>query len=252
MLIFSGQFFHHLFYGFHLNLPYFIVLSYQLLDYSIRSKMPDLKSLNKIDRNQKTAVLETLEKDYPFIKTSSAGRLFDGVSGLLGLCRRQTYDAETPIRLQNAAEKAEPLLPKLKPYTFILNDSLDSRLLAWAAKPGPDRLSAGMTTVDWRPIIREITEELETEKSTEIIAARFHLTVAEIIKSVCLKLSGKSKIDKVILAGGVFQNQLLLKLTREKLAAAGFFIFVPEKLPINDAGICLGQLLIAKESLRTR
>jgi len=34
MLIFSGQFFHHLFYGFHLNLPYFIVLSYQLLDYS--------------------------------------------------------------------------------------------------------------------------------------------------------------------------------------------------------------------------
>jgi hydrogenase maturation factor HypF (carbamoyltransferase family) len=39
---------------------------------------------------------------------------------------------------------------------------------------------------------------------------------------------------------------MLLKLAMEKLAAVGFSVFLPEKLPINDAGICLGQLLIAK------
>jgi len=195
------------------------------------SKIPELKSLKKTDRNQKTAILETLEKNYPFVKTSSAGRLFDGVSGLLGLCHVQTYDAEAPIRLQAKAEKAESRLPRIKPYSFSLKDD-------------------GVIHVDWRPIIREIAGELETEKSTEIIAARFHLTVAEIIKSVCLKLSEKSKIDKVILAGGVFQNQLLLKLTMEKMTAAGFSVFLPEKLPINDAGVCLGQLLIAKSEYR--
>ncbi|MFH2069509.1 MAG: carbamoyltransferase HypF [Candidatus Omnitrophota bacterium] len=211
--------------------PWRIALS--LLHSAFGSKIPDLKSLKKIDRNQKIAVLETLNNDYPFIETSSAGRLFDAVSSLLGLCHQQTYDAQAPIRLQTAAEKAESRLTQLKPYPFTLEKDEVLR-------------------VDWKPIITEIAGELETEKSTEIIAARFHLTVAEIIESVCLRLSRKGKINKVVLAGGVFQNQLLLKLTREKLSAVGFSVFVPEKLPINDAGICLGQLLIAKNLCASR
>ncbi len=204
-----------------------------LLHATFGSKIPDLKSFKKIDWNQKIAVLETLNKNYPFIKTSSAGRLFDATSSLLGLCQRQTYDAEAPIRLQTAAEKAEFQLPQLKPYSFVLKKDEVLR-------------------VDWKPIITEIVSELQNEESTEIIAARFHLTIAEIIQSVCLKLSEKSKINKVILAGGVFQNQLLLKLTMKKLTTAGFSVFVPEKLPVNDAGICLGQLLIAKHLCASR
>ncbi|MBU2495804.1 MAG: Sua5/YciO/YrdC/YwlC family protein, partial [Candidatus Omnitrophica bacterium] len=204
-----------------------------LLHATFGSKIPDLKSLKKIDRNQKIAVLETLNKDYPFVKTSSAGRLFDATSSLLGLCLIQTYDAEAPIRLQTAAEKAEFRLPQIKPYSFTLKKD-------------------EVLCIDWKPIIKEIAGELQNGESTEIIAARFHLTIAEIIKSVCLNLSKKSKINKVILAGGVFQNQMLLKLTMEKLITAGFSVFVPEKLPINDAGICLGQLLIAKNLCASR
>ena len=191
------------------------------------SKIPDLKFLEGINRKQKIAVLETLNKNYPFIKTSSAGRLFDAVSGLLGLCRLQTYDAEAPIRLQAAAERAESRLTRLKPYSFTLEKD-------------------GILRVDWKPMIAEIVGELQKKESAEIIAARFHLTIAEIIRFTCLKLSEKSKINKVVLAGGVFQNQLLMRLTVEKLNAAGFSVFLPEKMPINDAGICLGQLLIAK------
>jgi len=198
-----------------------------LLHATFGSKIPNLKSLKKIDWNQKNTVLEMLNNNYPFIKTSSAGRLFDAISSLLGLCLIQTYDAEAPIRLQTAAEKTESRLPQLKPYPFALNKD-------------------EVLHIDWKPIITEIVRELQDEESTEIIAARFHLTVAKIIQSVCLKLSEKSKINKVILAGGVFQNQLLLKLTLEKLAAAGYSVFLPEKMPINDTGICLGQLLIAK------
>ncbi|MCX5642717.1 MAG: carbamoyltransferase HypF [Candidatus Omnitrophica bacterium] len=214
-----------------------------LLHATFGLKIPDLKSLEKIDRNQKTSLLKTLNKNYPFIKTSSAGRLFDATSSLLGLCHQQTYDAEAPIRLQNAAEKAGARLPQFKPYPFTMNEDVDSRLI----HAGMTKLKKkGILQIDWRPIITEIVGELQGEKNTETIAARFHLTMAEIIKSACLNLSKKSKINSVILAGGVFQNYLLLKLTMEKLTGAGFSVLIPEKIPINDSGICLGQLLIAK------
>ncbi|MFH1902938.1 MAG: carbamoyltransferase HypF [Candidatus Omnitrophota bacterium] len=236
--------------------PWRIALS--LLHSTFGLKIPDLKSLKKIDRNQKIAVLETLNKNYPFLKTSSAGRLFDATSSILGLCQRQTYDAEAPIRLQTAAEKEESRLPWLKPYSFALTNALDSRLIPpftthEGRHAGMTKLKKeGFLHVDWKPIITEIVRELQSGESTEIIAARFHLTIAEIIQSVCLKLSENSKINKVCLTGGVFQNRLLLELTMEKLIAAGFSVFVPEKLPINDAGICLGQLLIAKNLCASR
>ena len=108
-----------------------------LLHATFGSKIPNLKSLEGINRNQKIAVLETLNKDYPFIKTSSAGRLFDAASSLLGLCRIQTYDAEAPIRLQTAAEKAESRLPQFKPYPFALEKD-------------------AVLHVDWKPIITKI------------------------------------------------------------------------------------------------
>jgi hydrogenase maturation protein HypF len=47
------------------------------------------------------------------------------------------------------------------------------------------------------------------------------------------------------LTGGVFQNKLLAELSVAQLTAAGFDVHLTERLPCNDGGIALGQLVEA-------
>jgi hydrogenase maturation protein HypF len=53
------------------------------------------------------------------------------------------------------------------------------------------------------------------------------------------------RFDTVVLTGGVFQNRLLLQLTRDLLQVHGFTVLTPARIPANDGGIALGQALIA-------
>ncbi len=198
-----------------------------LLHASLGPSLPEIPSLEKVPE-EKNLILKVLASNYPFIKTSSAGRLFDGISALLGLCFYQGYDAEAPVRLQDSAERADSLLSHLKPYSFAFQEE------------------GALLRIDWRPMVEEIVKELKAGKAVETLAARFHLTVTEIIFQTCLYLSKKSRINVVILSGGVFQNRLLLRLTYQKLSSAGLNVLLPEKLPINDGGLCLGQLLLAQ------
>ncbi|MBR3457511.1 MAG: hypothetical protein IKH16_05080, partial [Selenomonadaceae bacterium] len=56
----------------------------------------------------------------------------------------------------------------------------------------------------------------------------------------------------VALSGGVFQNQLLTRLVRERLTADGFHVLMHSLLPPNDGGICLGQAVAAMHYINTQ
>jgi hydrogenase maturation protein HypF len=47
------------------------------------------------------------------------------------------------------------------------------------------------------------------------------------------------------LSGGVFKNVTLLARTLELLRGAGFQVYIHHLVPPNDAGISLGQAVIA-------
>ncbi len=189
-------------------------------------------------------VFEAIKKGYPFPVTSSAGRLFDGVSAILGLCHQQSYEAEAPVRLQTAAEKSES--ENLLPYPFGLELNPPQSPFVKGGLQGD--LKNGVR-VDWRPIITGMVTDLKKGVPVEDIANRFHLSIAEVILSICQELSRQFKIKKVVLSGGVFQNRLLLSLVLRKLSVARFEPVIPERVPINDSGVCLGQLLLARSEI---
>ena len=99
--------------------------------------------------------------------------------------------------------------------------------------------------IDPSPIFKTIIRQLRLKASKEKMAYQFHLTVAEMICKACLVLKKENKINRVVLSGGVFQNNILLKLTLGLLYKQGFTVFKHQQLPCHDASISLGQAVIA-------
>jgi hydrogenase maturation protein HypF len=56
-------------------------------------------------------------------------------------------------------------------------------------------------------------------------------------------------LDRVVLTGGVFNNRILLSGITRYLRERGFWVYTNRKVPVNDGGIALGQVAVAREFL---
>jgi hydrogenase maturation protein HypF len=148
------------------------------------------------------------------VRTTSAGRLFDAVSAIAGICRRSTCEGQAAMMLEFAA-RAEPA----EPYPFALYEK------------------DGVRVLDWRPAVAVMLGE----RDAGLISRRFHAMLVEMIRSAA-RAAG---VPRVVLSGGVFQNALLLARTRRALLHDGFDVYTHQILPPNDGGIALGQILVA-------
>jgi hydrogenase maturation protein HypF len=158
--------------------------------------------------------------------SSSAGRLFDAVSALTGICDKNTFEGESAI-------------------------ALESVVIQGVQEDYPVDIGfKSMIEIDFSLAILKIIADMERQVGSDIIATKFHNTVAAAIISVVLKLSLVNNIRKVVLSGGVFQNTYLLNRLIENLRAEGLHAYVNEIVPCNDAGISLGQAYIARERIR--
>lgn len=153
--------------------------------------------------------------------TSSAGRLFDAVSAILGVCERSGYEGEAAVRLESVAR------PDSHSYHF----GLICREGLWIADPAP--------------VLAEILHDIHHGESVADVAGRFHQGMAALIGELCLVLRDETGLDEVALSGGVFDNQLLLRLTLRVLKRSGLRALVNRQVPGNDGGIALGQALVA-------
>jgi hydrogenase maturation protein HypF len=74
-------------------------------------------------------------------------------------------------------------------------------------------------------------------------ASAVHLALADAICSVAVAERERSGAAVVGLTGGVFQNRLLSEMAKALLEQHGFSVHLPERVPVNDAGVCLGQVI---------
>ncbi len=101
--------------------------------------------------------------------------------------------------------------------------------------------------IDWEPMIRMILDDARDGVPSGMIAAKFHNTLAEMIVDIAARV-GESK---VVLTGGCFQNRYLTERTVQRLTAAGFRPYWHQRVPPNDGGIALGQIIAAAQVVKT-
>ncbi len=157
-------------------------------------------------------------------QTTSAGRLFDGVASLLGLVQSNCYEGEGGMQL----EFAIGALRSDERYEFTVDEHETGR------------------EIDWRPMLRALLADRDKGIAAATIAARFHNTLVEMIVTTA-KTAG---CDRVALTGGCFQNTYLAERAIRRLEESGFAVYRHQRVPPNDGGIALGQIIAAARALR--
>ena len=152
--------------------------------------------------------------------STSVGRLFDAVAAVAGVGDRNHFEGEWAQLLEAAVDPQET-----RRYPF--GDDL-----------------AG----DWEPLLAAIRDDLEGGTPTDAIAARFHLALVDWICRVADRL----QLGSVVLSGGVFQNAFLVDRAVAELTVRGHEVHVHRRVPANDGGLSLGQLVLARELVGAR
>jgi len=180
--------------------------------------------LDEVDPTEREVIKQQLKRDINAPLTSSAGRLFDAVAALTGVRQVIDYDAQAAIELE----------------MIVGNDVRDTSTYAFSI----DQLEE-KRVVRLGELLEAIVFDVKNGIPAAIISLKFHQTVANFIASMCKHIAESRGIHQVALSGGVFQNRLLLRLVRTALRQEGFTVLTHRLVPCNDAGISLGQAVIA-------
>jgi hydrogenase maturation protein HypF len=173
--------------------------------------------LTAFDRSELSLIRQMLDKGVNAPLTSSAGRLFDAVAGLIGLRLRASFEGQAAMELEFAAQERVD-----DKYSFTLQEKFP-------------------VVIDWQSAVLEIIDDLRGGETRGMISTKFHNMLAEMIVVMARKIGQ----DKVVLSGGCFQNRFLTERTIDRLSAEGFRPYWHQRIPPNDGGISLGQVVAA-------
>lgn len=165
-----------------------------------------------------------IEKGLGTIPTSSCGRLFDAVAAVTGICAWNRYEGQAAVELEAAAR-----LEGGRDYSYTIENEGDQRLMSIL------------------PAWPEMLSDLNRGTAAQVIAGRFHRTLAAMLAETVIQCGSQVNNGHVVLSGGVFYNRLLLTEVIERLSRAGFTVYSHRLVPAGDAGISLGQAIIASE-----
>ena len=154
-------------------------------------------------------------------QSTAAGRLFSAAACILGLLQDETYEGHGPMLLETLAETQQEIN---------ISDVMSLPIIQ----------DKNILRIDWQPIIPMLKNQ---SLSTAWRARCFHETLAECIYNIALRYSKDSTNLVTGFSGGVFQNQLLVRLIRQRFEKQNLAIFIPSSIPVNDGGLCAGQII---------
>ncbi|MET9077232.1 carbamoyltransferase HypF [Streptomyces sp. NPDC004232] len=193
---------------------------------------PELPSVRVTTPGERALLERQLARGFNCVPTSSMGRLFDAVSSLTGVCHRVAYEAQAAMELECAA-LAEP------------GDAAgDGPAYRFALRPESDAPGAPLAA-DAGPVLAAVAAEVLAGIPAGRIARRFHEAVVALVLDMCRAVRQRTGVGTVALSGGVFCNTLLASGCHGALERDGFAVLAHHKVPPNDGGLALGQLIVA-------
>ncbi len=177
----------------------------------------DIPFVRNIDKKLLLTIIGAIEKKINTPLSSGCGRLFDAVAAITGVCSSARFHAEAPMKLESV------VAPGIKEYYNVE--------------------VAG--TIRFEPMIKQIIADIRNNIPADIISARFHNTIIWTIFETVKRIRKETGLSKIVLSGGSFQNKYLTEHVVSILTGAGMEVFLAARVPYNDGGVALGQLVVA-------
>ena len=198
-----------------------------------RDDLPDyVRGLfERVDASRFLAVETMLRAEFNCPESSSLGRLFDAVAFLAGYGDHNDTEGQVARRLEQAVVQE-----RVEPYAYSVDEKdRNNRRILWAE------------------MIRAVCSDGAQGTPPELIATRFHETVAEMLSSAAMKAAEADGTDTAVLSGGCFFNRILTERLQQLLRERGFRrVLVHTRLSPGDASLSLGQAVIAAARLEER
>lgn len=178
------------------------------------------------------SVLELLNRRLRCPPTSSLGRWFDAVAGLLGVCELSQYEGQAAMLLEARAVAHGPVAPLAEGWQ-----------VRWQEMPGAQN-AGEVAVLDLSPMLPALLVA-----GADRGAALFHATLAAALADWCRAVLEKRAEGATHLAvgGGCALNACLMQALRTHLAAEGVSLLEAEQVPPNDGGLALGQAWVAAQ-----
>jgi hydrogenase maturation protein HypF len=205
-----------------------------------------LDSLKQISKSELLILNQAIDKKLNAPLTSSLGRLFDAISSLLNIKHTVSFEGQAAMMLEalatnNSSAKKLPYEireKEIQVFPDYLNSHQDTSLPTLK----------NQLELDYRPLIRNLVQEMIGDTSLAILAKSFHLSLISSFLEIAQIIRKNTGIQTVALSGGSWQNQILSQKMTKELKNQGFTVYTNELVPVNDGGISLGQAYIAATS----
>lgn len=172
------------------------------------------------DQPQAAALQQMLQQGAITQTTSSAGRFFDAATSLLGICSNNRFESEAAMRLEALSTEA-----RILPGGYTLRDV------------------SGLCQLDLMPLLTHLANGCPAREG----AALVHGTLAAGLSEMVTRMAPNDAT--IILAGGCFLNRILTNALQDQLCARGLHVLTARNVPCNDAGLSLGQAVVARAKL---
>ena len=174
--------------------------------------------------------------------TSSAGRLFDAVASLAGLRQRVRFEGQAAMELEFAladVDTAEAYPLPLREVALPCATAPPSHASRITGHQSP--VANSVLVLDWSELLNALLADVRESVPADIISAKFHNALVEGMVAIARRLGQ----ERVVLSGGCFQNRYLTERAIQRLRHGGFRPYWHQRVPPNDGGISLGQIVAA-------
>jgi hydrogenase maturation protein HypF len=193
----------------------------------------DLTVLAAFSASELATLKTMLERGLNSPLTTSIGRLFDGVASLAGLRQQMRYEGQAAMELEFALDRIDTD----EAYEI----QITAREEARPTEPAIGNRQSAMI-LDWSPLLEAVLSDVQSGVAIGIISAKFHNALAEAVVDVAKRIGE----NRVAISGGCFQNRYLTERIVTRLHEEKFSPYWHQRVPPNDGGIALGQVVAAR------